>query len=525
MLQLMEPLKRLWMVFAMTLGIVALVFIEQTWVYCHPDGLLVGIHSDGPFHYFFEMFRLDPASFPGDLAVQSNRNLGSYEYFYSFVVMFTRVTGLSLLTANLVLCWLGNSLYLAGVMFLLRQLGARSLWAAVGTLLAAQPFMLISMSSGVTHSLAIPREVAQWPVPWLLAWFLTGRREGVWLMVFYGVIGLAFGCAYPLWAVLMGVAFGLADAVRLAQQRDVRGFLWLGAGALICMALVAIPSMATYRVVTTGDDAALDYFRINLSVYFTKGFRRLLIFIAVGWTAFRMIHRWQPEFGEPLRRLQTLFVVALVVCLFYEPCQRLVPVISLLFPGRLSLLAYLISMVGVALALDAGFHRFSQWGKVLVWIGITGFCLYPVADAFAAAHKGAAEPIPAQPDFVAFCRQVRQTMPVTELAVVPPLSGTHYFRVYAERSLWISDKDIGVLSRTHQLYEEGYRRLKVLQAIYGRETTDVQRESMLQDLKTNGVHFLVVDTDQKWMTAVSWPMRLKNGKWELRVAPAEASTR
>ena len=505
--------------------VLLLVFIGQTLGFWHHTVLFAGTHADGPFHYFCERLRLDPLSFPGDLAVQSNRNLGAYDYFYSFVGAGTRVTGLSLLTANLVLCWLGNSLYLAGVMFLLRRLGARPLWAAVGTLLAAQPFVLIAMSSGVIHSLAIPREVCQWPVPWLLAWFLTGRRAGPHLVLFYAVIGAVFACTYPLWAVLLGVGFGLADAVRFARKKKGRDFFWLGAGALVCVMLVAIPSLATYRVVTTGEGSVLDYNQITRSVYFSKGFRRLLLFAAVGWTALWLLRRWMPESGESLRRLQTLLLVALGVCLIYEPCQRLLPVLSLLYPGRLSLLAYLISMVAVALALDAGFERFPRWGRALTGLAIAGVCLYPAWDTFAGTRRGLGEAIPAQEDFVEFCRSVHEVMPEQALAVVPPLPGTHYFRVYAERSLWISAKDTGVLSRSRKLYDEGCRRLERLQEIYQRETPPTRRETLLQEIKANGVRYLVVDTDQKWMTAVSWPARLKNGKWELRVAPAESSFR
>lgn len=502
-------------------GVVLAVFAEQTWPYWRDGALLAGIHADGPFHYYCESIRLDPASFPGDLTVQSNQSLGAYEFFYAFVAAFTKATGLSLLNANLVLCWLGNFLYLAGVMFLLRRLGARPGWAAVGTLLAAQPFVLVEMSSGVIHSLAIPREVWQWPLPWFVTWFLFGKRAGWHLLIFYGAIGAMFAFTYPLWAVLLGVGFGLADAAFFLREKKFTEIFWLGAAGLVCMALVAIPSLATYRAVAAGDGAVLDYNQITRSVYFSKGFRLLLVFVAAGLGSFWLLRKTNAELSEPLRRLRILLLASVAVCVFFEPLQRLLPNVSLLYPGRLSLVAYLASMMAVALALDAAFQKFPCWGKALAVAAIVAVCVSPIRSLQKEVKTGSDGSVAAQEDFVAFCKQVRQKTPANILAIAPPLPGAHYFRVYAERSLWISGKDTGVLSRSRKLYGEGNRRLKILQQFYDGQTSPPQREIILQTLKLEGVNYIVVEEDEKWTVNLSWPVIFQNGKWELRASTAD----
>jgi hypothetical protein len=496
------------------------IFIEQTAFFWHHGDLLAGTHADGPFHYSCELLKLNPESFPGDIAIQSNRNFGAYEYFYSFVAAFTKATGLSLLNGNLVLCWLANFLYLAGVMFLLRRLGARPVWAAIGMLLAAQPFVLVGMSSGVVHSLAIPREVWQWPLPWFVTWFLFGKRAGWHLLIFYGAIGAMFAFTYPLWAVLLGVGFGLADAAFFLREKKFTEIFWLGAAGLVCMALVAIPSLATYRAVAAGDGAVLDYNQITRSVYFSKGFRLTLVFVAAGLGSFWLLRRTNGELSEPLRRLRILLLASLAVCVFFEPLQRLLPNVSLLYPGRLSLVAYLASMMAVALALDAAFQKFPCWGKALAVAAILAVCLSPIRSLQKEVKTGSDGSVAAQEDFVAFCKQVRQKTPANILAIAPPLPGAHYFRVYAERSLWISGKDTGVLSRSRKLYDEGNRRLKILQQFYDGQTSPPQREIILQTLKLEGVNYIVVEEDEKWTASLSWPVIFQNGKWQLRAATA-----
>src|SRR5439155_5687488 len=170
------------------------VFLEQTWPYWHQGELLAGIHADGPFHFYNEAARLSPEYFPKDLAVQSNRDLGFYEYFYGSLNWLVNLTGASLLKTNLAVCWVGNFLYLGGVMVLLWRLKLSAWTCALGTLLAAQPFVLTGgMSSGVIHSLAIPREVWLWPMPWLVGWFIFGKRAKARLLIFYGLLGAVYG--------------------------------------------------------------------------------------------------------------------------------------------------------------------------------------------------------------------------------------------------------------------------------------------------------------------------------------------
>ncbi len=498
------------------LAMLALLFLARTWPWWHHGSLLAGDHADGPIRYAIELTRQSPEMFPRDLAVQSNSDVGAYEYFFRSVVAVARLTGGSLLAANLIVCWLGNILYLAGVMFLMSRLQVKPLWAAVGTLLAAQPFVLIGMSSGVVHSLAIPREVWQWPLPWFLAWFLFGKREGWHLLLFYGVIGAVFSFTYPLWAVLLGVGFGLADATRFLREKNWRGIFWLGAAGLVCMALVAVPSLATYRAVATDDGAVLDYNQIARSVYFSKGFRRMLLFFFAGCGAFWLLRRAGGKLSEPSRRLWILLLASLAVCVLYEPLQRLLPGLSLLYPGRLSLVVYLASMTAVAMALNVVFHQFPCWGKALAVAALLVICVSPVRSLYNEIKPGSDGSIAAQRDFVDFCRQVREKTPVDALLIAPSDPGAHYFRVYAARSLWINVKDIGVLSRSRKLYDEGQQRLKTLQEFYDNQTSLPRREAILQALKLAGVDYLVVTADDPWTAALTWPVVFQTGKWQLR---------
>jgi hypothetical protein len=496
--------------------ILAIVFAEQSQPFWHGGKLLAGIHADGPFHYFCERVRLNPESYPGDIVVQNNRNLGAYEFFYASVTTAVKVTGLSLLNANLVLCWLGNILYLAGVMVLLRCLGARPGWAAIGTLLAAQPFVLIGMPSGVVHSLAIPRGVWQWPMPWFLTWFLFGERKNWHLLFFYSAIGAVFAFTYPLWAVHLGIGFGLADALRFVREKNWQNLLWLIAAGILCAGLVAIPSLATYRV-TIGGGAVLDYNEITRSVYFSKGFRRLLFVAAAGCAALWFLRRRTTEWNEKTRRLQTLLLSALAVCLFYEPFQRLFPVLSLLYLGRLSLVVYLASVVIVTIVLNAGFRGFSFWGRMLTVAAILAVCLAPVFSL----RNEIKSSVAAQNDFIVLCRTIQRETPMNTLMLAPPGQGAHYFRVYAERSLWISGKDNGVLSRSRTLYEEGLRRVKILRTFYDDQTAPSARAAILQMLKANGVDYVVVEADKKWAATLSWPVMFQKGNWQLRGLPAD----
>ena len=495
---------------------VALVWAEQC-LPCWRDGQwLAGSHADGPFHFYCELSRLQPSAFPNDLAVRSNQSLGAYETTYRGVAGLARATGWSLIATNLVLCWAGNLFYLSGVFFLACRLNPRPVWCALGTVLAAQPFVLIGMSSGVAHSLVIPREFWLGPLPWLAAWFVLARRDGWRLVPFYAVVGGIYSLTYPLWAALFGLAFGLADAWRLWRGKRWRDFAWLAAGGVVCLAVVALPALSLAKTTAGGESAVLDYNRISRSVYWTKGFRRLLIFAALGGLALRFMTRMRTAPAEPARRLSALLGASLGICLAYEPFQRWMPTLSLLYPGRLSLLAYLVSALAVAGWLQYGWPGWRRRGRSLAVLGLALFFLDPVKHAI---RDSSGRVPPLEPDFVNLCRAAKQEMPLDALALVPPELGCHYFRVYAERGLWINPKDAGVLSRTRALYSEAGRRLQLYESFYATDTPAARREQLLQQFRAGGVTHLVTQANDAWAASLSWPVARSQGTWELRAQP------
>ena len=409
-----------------------------------------------------------------------------------------------------------NFLYLGGVFVLLRVLKLAPWACALGTWLAAQPFILIGMSGGVNHWLAIPREVWLWPLPWFVLWFVMGRREGVALPVFYGVLGAVYCMTYPLWAALFGVAFGIADAWPMIRARRWRQLGWLATGAALCLLVVALPALATFRAVGGEDGAVLDYNQITRSVYFTKGFRRLLLFTIAGLLSLRWWLKSNSTGADAARRVRHLLLASLFVCVAYEPVQRLAPSLSMLYAGRLSVMAFLVSMVAVTVWLHRGASVLPAWGKALVVAAVLGASWDPLR----AARKDFAEQAPpARADFVEFCRKVKEaTKPA--LAVVEPTVGSHYFRVYAERGLWIHTKDTGVLSRTRTLYAQARQRLEKLNGLYEASTSQTGREALLAQLRADGVTRIVTRSDEEWVGALSWPVVLSHGPWQLRAPPS-----
>ncbi len=497
-------------------GVTAVVFLAQTWPYWHGRLLLAGSHADGPFHFYVELSRLSPELFKKDLAVQSNQALGAYEYFYHCVGWLVKATGWPLLKANLVLCWAANTVYLAGVFLLLARLGLSPCCCAIGTLLAAQPFVLIAMASGVAHSLAIPREVWLWPLPWFVMWFLCGSRDHASLLLFYGALGAVYALTYPLWAMLFGLAFGLVDLVKILQTKHYENLFWLGAAAVLCLTLVVAPSLATLHAVRGEASAVLDYNRISRSVYFTKGFRRLILFGLAGCGALFLLSQQLKGLPAPWERLGILLGVTIAICFIYEPIQRLVPTLSLTYPGRLSLVAYLASVIAVAGCLYFCWGHFPTWGKALVSIGL----LAMVLDPQRALLKELREQSPAvQPEFIEFCGQVKERTPIEALLIVPPVAGGHYFRVYAERGLWINPKDIGVLSRNRELYARALERLQALNSFYAGSATLSERESILAKLSAEKVDYVVTRANENGTRRLSWPVIFHYGSWELRAPP------
>ena len=501
-------------------GVALVAFASQTWAWWHQGGLLAGMHADGPFHFVSELVRSASGVLPTDPMVQANRDVGAYEHFYASVIGLAKLTGWSLLTANLAMCWAGNFLYLAGVFALLRKLHVAPWSCALGTWLGAQPFVFIGMSSGVTHSLAIPREVWLWPMPWFAMWFATGRREGVHLIVFYVALGAIYAFTYPLWAALLGVAFGLADAWAIVRERRWPQLAWLAAAGVLCLLVVAVPALSTLRAVGGDEGALLDYNQITRAVYFTKGFRRLLLFGSVGIAALWCLLKEDGDGVKPWRRLGRLLLGSLLVCVAYEPLQRFVPSLSMLYLGRLSLVVFLVSMVSVAAWLEGRFGSLPKWGKALVIVAVLWTSVEPVRST---RKELALQAPPARTDFVEFCRWVKQNTKPESLAVVEPTIGSHYFRVYAERGLWMNTKDTGVLSRSKKLFSQALERLERLNELYAPATSVAQREAVLDRLRGDGVAYMVTRTSHDWAGALSWPVVHTTGIWQLRAAPAAAN--
>lgn len=494
-------------------AVAGLVWAQQS-IPCWRGGQwLAGSHADGPFHFYCELSRLNQDYFKNDLAVQSNQALGAYETTYRGVGKLAQLTGWSLLETNLVLCWVGNFLYLAGVFALLTRLSLSPAWCALGTMLVAQPYIMLSMSSGVVHSLVIPREFWLWPLPWFIMWFAMGRREGWRLIIFYAALGGTYSLTYPLWAALFGVGFGLADSWRLWRGSRRVDFAWLAAGGVVCAALVIAPALGLAQMAAGGESAVMDYNQIVQSVYLGKGFRRLLIFAALGWIAFHYLGKCRRGQLESTQRLHALLGASLVVCLVYEPPQRLIPTLSLLYIGRLSLITYLISMVAVTIWLHEMWTTWQPRGRTLAIVGLLILMIDPVKHVF---RDWRDQSPPVQLDFVRLCRSAKKEIPIGGLSIVPLDRGCHYFRVYAERGLWISPKDNGVLSRTRVLYREAKDRLQTLEAFYAADTTHAAREALLNQMHTNGVTHVVTTSDVAWPKALSWPVIQQQGVWQLR---------
>lgn len=495
----------------------ALVFFGRTWPYWRGGELLPGLHADGPFHYYSELARQSEEWFPRDLAIQSNRSLGFYEYFYASVNAVQRWTGWSLMTTNFVICWAGNLLYLAGVMWTLRRLRVPPGWAALGVLISAQPFVLIGMWSGVVHSLAVTREVWLWPMPWFVGWFLFGRRRGPSLILFYGAMGLVFGWTYPLWAALFGLAFGLADLTDSVRRRDWRNLAWLAGAGAVCVALVAIPSLAMIKVVGGEKSALLEYNTITRSVFWTKGFRRLLLFAGLGFLSLHLLRRAAVQPAPAWDRARTVLIVSMTVCVVYEPLQRLFPVLSLLHFGRLSLVTYLIGMMAFCAALAVLRPRWSRRAR-FVAMAVVGVMLL---DPQRSLHKEAIrkDPLPLRTSFIEFCERVDERTARDALFVVPPGYNSHYFRVYSRRGQWIDSKDTGPLSRSESLFALAKRRLAQLERVYDEQTGAEERERVLGEMEADGLNYLVTRTADIWATGLAWPEVMSHDGWQMRRPP------
>ena len=365
--------SRWWLAAVLFTAVVTLLFAARTWPYWIDGQLLAASHADEPFHFTSEMVRLSPDHFAKDLTAEPGKNLGEpYDSFYRTMVGLVRATGLSLMQVNMLVCWLGNILYLGGLIVLLRKLGLPWWLAAFGTLLAAQRFALM-VQTPITHGLAIPREFWLWPLPWLLAWFTFGSREKGWLVLFYATIGLLYTATYPLWAVVFGLAFGCVDLWRIIEKKNWNALFWFSGGTAICLGAVALYNTGNFGHLGGGEDSALlERTRHTVALYFTKGFRRFLLFAVVGIWAYWELKK-RIAWNENLTLLKRIWIVAALICLFYQPLEGPFRILSMLYLGRLSIFVFVISMLALGLCLHHCFRGFpvgrnrswlSRWGLI-----------------------------------------------------------------------------------------------------------------------------------------------------------------
>lgn len=469
--------------------VLVLVFLQKTAGSWTEAGLLPGGHIDGPFHFYCTYIRLNPEALPGDLAVQSNRELGAYDYFYSALATLAQFTGLDLIDVNMAVNWAGNIAYLSGVFLLLLRLGASCPWAMIGTFWAAQRYALVLMNGGILHSLAIPREVTLAPMPWLILLFILAPRSGWFYGLFFSGLGLLYTWTYPLWALIFGLMFGLASLTEILRARRWNHLIGLLVGSAVCLGLVALTALNTYSSVTGQESAILDYNTGHRWVYWQKGFRRLLMF-AVPALVVAMWWSRRPEGMPPaLRRLALLLICSTGVCLMYEPLERLAHHVSLLYLGRLSLAAQLLAILILVLWFQHHWIKCRWWVKILTAAAALYALSYPLNKELPTWFGPPA--VQQDPEFVRFCHSL-EADPATRssLFIVEPLRGTNYFRVYARRSLWIHPKDEGILSRTRDLYREGQTRNQTLALFFNPQASDAQRQMALQKMLQAGVSFV-----------------------------------
>ena len=429
-----------------------------------------------------------------------------YESFYRAIAGLVRATGLSLMQVNMLVCWLGNILYLGGLMVLLRKLGLSWWLAAFGTLLAAQRFALM-VQTPITHGLAIPREFWLWPLPWFLAWFTFGPREKSWLVLFYATIGFLYTATYPLWAVVFGLVFGCVDLWRIIEKKNWSAIFWLAGGATICLATVAFYNVGNFGQLGGGEDSALlERTRHTVALYFTKGFRRFLLFGAVGLWAYWELKK-RTALNETLTRLKRVWIVAALVCLIYQPLEGPFRILSMLYLGRLSIFVFVISMVAVALCLHRCFHGFPVWKKSILVVALAACFVFPLLSLKRDAPD---------PQFVRLCWWMREHTDPRALAVVPPIDRGHFFRVYAERGMWIAPYDKAVLWHSRETYALQRERVAALKAFYDSDTPPLAREEILGRMRGDGVDFLLTRTRDTWANDLKCRVVFSEGSWQVR---------
>jgi len=491
--------------------VLAFMFMARTAFFWHSGQLLGGTHADEPFHYAAGLVRLSPDHFPGDLSVQASRKLGEpYESFYSAVAWLAKQTGLSMMHISFIVCWVANAVHLGGLILLLHRLGLSPLLCAAGTVLASQRFALMTSQTLITHGLAIPREVWQSLLPWFLLWFVFGKREGWRLVLFYGVLGLVFTATYPLWAVSLGVGFGLVDLWNIVQRRDWRGLAWLVAGALVCLAAIVGVYFGQLTRLSGEETALLERTIHERAIYWTKGFRRFLLFSSLGlWAFWELGKSFRSE--HPVgRRFWQLWVVTAVVAWIYQPLEAPFRTLSVLYLGRVAFLNFIVSMVVATICLQQRFTSFRVWKKALVTAG----CVSIVVFSLITAGRGGFDR-----SLVEFCQLLKSSTPVRALFVVPPVEDIQNFRVYAERGMWIAPYDKTTLWISRPLYQLCAERTAMLKSFYASATSATERSEMLKQFKRDGVDYVVTRNDAAWADTVSTNVLLRHASWQLRPIP------
>jgi hypothetical protein len=490
--------------------VVVFTFASRTAVFWHQGRLLAGLHADEPFHYTAELVRLAPDHYPEDPAVQDTRSIsGSYGLFYRLMGGMTRKTGWSLMTVNFVVCWTANVIYLAGVMWLLRRLGASPGLCAIGTVLASQRFALISGQTLVAHGVAIPREVWQSLLPWFVLWFAVGSRQQWRLLIFYGVLSTTFCATYPLWAVELGLAFGLVDLWRIVRDRDWRSFAWLAGAAIVSALFILAANYGQFEGLTGEQSALFDRMQPGKPIYYTKGFRRFVLFAVIGLCGFWQLGWRFIKEQEPLRRLWSLWLVAVAVCCVYQPLEQIFPKLGLFYLGRLSLVAFLISMVVATVALQYRFSMIAHWKKWALVIGIVTLCAFPLWSAY----RGRLDR-----SFVDLCRWIRANAPVSATFFVPPIDDVHHFRIYAERGMWIAPYDKTTLWRTKRQYALMQEHVDTLKNFFAATASVAEREAVLERLREESVEFVITPASASW-SSLSWPVVHEQAGWQLHAPP------
>ena len=120
---------------------------------------------------------------------------------------------------------------------------------------------------------------------------------------------------------------------------------------------------------------------------------------------------------------------------------------------------------------------------------------------------------------VDFCEALKGRTPVQALFFVPPVDDAQYFRVYAERGMWIAPYDKTTLWHTKRDYAMMQERVATLKGFYDSATTSAEREKVLKRLRSDGVDHVVTRADSEWAAELSWPIVFQQGPWQLRAPP------